>query len=777
MSGKARPGGKPNKAGRTRLHPSNPPQEPVSRIAAGNTRQVERSCLPPHRESAGATEGSSWRDRMSYGYIVVLLPCLIYTLIQTARAIRLDYTPVPILDHWRFAAYLDDLLRFSPRHFWVQHNDHRIVFPEMVYALDFIFFRGRFLLPAAFDVACQFIQIGLLWWLLHLSALPRPFQLALSGACALFMGSVLQVEGIWGPMLLQWYLSQMVAALCFLLLWLHARNGRLSIFLISITLAVVVTLSTGNGMVIWPVLAVTAAVLHLPKRRIASILIAGILSVSVYFAGYKFVEEPGRGALLLHHPFYEIWFALVYIGTPLTYANVWLGGLIGLVGLLLVLFAAGLAARRCRMTDPPAAVAAVAAAAVCLYIAGSALMAAYGRAVWGDGAATALADRYISVQLTYWANLVVVVGWLATRAPRRRMLALHVATGSLTVILLVAVMGRQEARERTFAIHQAAAHEAGLALLTGIGDPDVIRAIHSNTGFPLLFLSGIRQKRLSIFAPGRQDWVGHPIEQLFSPGLPSLCSGALETIVPVIGGYRASGWAMDRETGKAAADIALVDSSGTVVGLGETRPGGYPPNLDTGPARLDWDWVGFARTSVPSKAVRAYAVVGNGKISCSLGTTGAGLASPGGTPQDQKDGTAVAAFADEISLSGYTIRDRDGHTEVELRWSALRKPSADYLAFVHVLDDGGRIAFQADHSLRNGAGGPASKWAVGAPIVDRFLVSPPPSRPPGVYSLRIGVYTPSPMEILPLTGAAIPGASSAGDWKNRSITIKDVVCR
>jgi hypothetical protein len=759
MSGNVNPGGKSNKAGPARLQPSNPPQEPAAPTAA---------------EDARATEGTSRRDRISYGYIVVLLPCLIYTLIQTARAIRLDYTPVPILDNWRFAAYLDDLLRFAPRHFWVQHNDHRIVFPEMVYALDFVLFRGRFLLPAAFDVACQFIQTGLLWWLLHRSALPRPFQFALGGACALFMGSVMQVEGIWGPMLLQWYLSQTVAAFCFLFLWLHARNGRLSILVISIAAAVVVTLSTGNGMVIWPVLLVMAGVVHLPKQRIAGILIAGILSVSVYFAGYKFVEEPGRGALLLHHPFYEIWFALVYLGTPLTYANVWLGGVIGLVGLLLVVFAGVLAARRCRITDPPAA---VAAAAVCLYIAGSALMAAYGRAEWGDGAATALADRYISVQLTYWANLVVVVGWLAACTPRRRTLALHLATASLIAVLLVAVMGQQTDRERAFAINQASAHEAGFALLSGIGDPNVIRAIHSNPGFPLLFLAGIRQKRLSIFASGRQDWLGHPLEQLFSPGLPGLCSGALESLVPVVGGYRASGWAMDRETGKAAAEIALVDSSGTVVGLGGTRPGGYPPNLDdTGPARLDWDWVGFARTSLPSEAVRAYAVVGNGKISCNLRTAGSGVASPGSAPPDQNDGKAGAVFGDEISLAGYTIRDRGGHTEVELRWSALRNPSADYSVFVHMLDADGRISFQADHNLKNGAGGTASTWVVGAPVVDRFFVTPPPSRSPGVYSLRIGVYIPSPMRILSMAGTAIPG-TSAGDWKDRSITIKDVACR
>ena len=91
----------------------------------------------------------------------ILLPCLIYTVFYTARAIRLDYTPVPIWDSWRSVQYLDRLLKFDLRHFWVQHNEHRIGFPEMVYALDYIFFPGEQLLPIACNVACQLAQASL----------------------------------------------------------------------------------------------------------------------------------------------------------------------------------------------------------------------------------------------------------------------------------------------------------------------------------------------------------------------------------------------------------------------------------------------------------------------------------------------------------------------------------------------------------------------------------------------------------------------------------------
>jgi hypothetical protein len=665
---------------------------------------------------------------------------------------------------------LDELLRFSPRHFWLQHNDHRIIFPEMIYGLDFILFGGRLLFPAVFNIACQIFQIGILWWLLARSELPRAFRLALGAASALFMTSTMHVGGILGSLLLVWYLSLSAAALCFLFLWRTARTGRLSSLLISVMAAVIATYSVGNGMVIWPVMTFMAALLRIPRRRIAGVAVAGIVSISAYFVGYRFLRQ-GRTSLLLHHPFYAIWFASVYVGSPVSYVNILLGGLTGVTGLLLVGLAVALAVRQRRTTDAAFAV----AGGVCLFVAASALMIAYGRMEPGDAAVgAARTGRYISVQLTYWANLAILIGWLATRWLGCRLFALHLAAVGLTAVLLAAVMDEQKAQESAFATFQASADEAGIALLTGIDDPDVLRAIYPDPGFPPRYVAGIREKRLSIFASGRQDWIGQPVEHVFSGGPPSLCSGAIERVEPVTGGYRAVGWALDRETGHAVKDIVLVDPGGVIIGLAETRPGGYAPHLDNvGPPS---DWVGFARAVRAPESVRAYAVVGNGKMSCALGAlplVGSSARSPG---KEVDEGPPAAAFANEISLSGYSIQDKGGHTEVEFRWSILRRPSADYSVFVHVLDASGHLAFQADHALRNGGGAPTSAWTVGDSVEDRFFVTPPSNRQPGTYALKVGVDIPSPLKILSLTEATLPRGPT-DDWKDRSVVIRNVECK
>jgi hypothetical protein len=135
-------------------------------------------------------------------------------------------------------------------------------------------------------------------------------------------------------------------------------------------------------------------------------------------------------------------------------------------------------------------------------------------------------------------------------------------------------------------------------------------------------------------------------------------------------------------------------------------------------------------------------------------------------------GSAVAKFGNKLSLMGYSIQGKNGQTMVELRWSALRKPVDDYWVFVHALDSSGAMAFQADHALRNNSGGPASAWVAGDSAVDSFPVSRPPNLPAGTYSLRIGVYIPSPIKVLPVTQTSLAQPPDA--WKNQSILIPNV---
>ncbi len=134
-----------------------------------------------------------------------------------------------------------------------------------------------------------------------------------------------------------------------------------------------------------------------------------------------------------------------------------------------------------------------------------------------------------------------------------------------------------------------------------------------------------------------------------------------------------------------------------------------------------------------------------------------------------------ANFGDELALASYSSQSKEGHTEVEFQWKALRKPGANYLVFVHALDASGNILFQLDHPLKNAAGAATSSWAAGDSVYDRFLAAPPNTRPAGTYTLRMGVYVPVPMKFLPVTQAAVPQPQDG--WKDHSVLIQNVECK
>jgi hypothetical protein len=132
-------------------------------------------------------------------------------------------------------------------------------------------------------------------------------------------------------------------------------------------------------------------------------------------------------------------------------------------------------------------------------------------------------------------------------------------------------------------------------------------------------------------------------------------------------------------------------------------------------------------------------------------------------------------FGDELSLTGSYVTTRDGHSEVELRWKALRKPAANYFAFVHAVGGSSGIAFQLDHVLKNAAGAPTSSWAPEETVSDRFLAVPPAGQSPGAYTLRIGVYVPQPMRILRVAQAALPEPEDS--WKGQAVLLEHIDCK
>jgi hypothetical protein len=103
----------------------------------------------------------------------------------------------------------------------------------------------------------------------------------------------------------------------------------------------------------------------------------------------------------------------------------------------------------------------------------------------------------------------------------------------------------------------------------------------------------------------------------------------------------------------------------------------------------------------------------------------------------------VAVLGDhQIALLDYRLEGPLLHgatVRLNVLWQALRPLDRDYLVFVHVVDDRGRIWSQRDTEPHDGEY-PTSRWGEGEVVADRYEFQIPLDGPREGYCLEVGLY-------------------------------------
>ncbi len=87
------------------------------------------------------------RNRLPTIFHLLLIVWLAVYCFKTASLIVDAYNPLPEMDYWETVPHLERYLHFPPAVLWEQHYEHRVVVPELVFAVDWLFLKGRELLP------------------------------------------------------------------------------------------------------------------------------------------------------------------------------------------------------------------------------------------------------------------------------------------------------------------------------------------------------------------------------------------------------------------------------------------------------------------------------------------------------------------------------------------------------------------------------------------------------------------------------------------------------
>ena len=479
------------------------------------------------------------------------------------------YVTIPTWDYWRVAEFATDMRAFDFRYLWLQHNEHRILGPDIVFALDLLLFHARRILPIVVSFVCYFGS----WVLLARSLASdqgnsfdaRGWAIALAGIMIGWRGSALVLAD---PFLLQWTLMEFAFLLA---LWLLTRQTLGPPVLVSaIAAGVTATYSSGNGLLVWPVLVLAAYVAGCKKRDVGILAASGVVADGLYFVAYRFGGNLHLANLFLH-PVYTIAFVASYLSMPFggmksPQFGVYLG-LCNLAGMLL-LFSAAWRGKLLRSRTG-------------IFLFGSylftiltALLTAAGRMEPGDTFYTgAKAPRYVVLLMVNWGVSAAAPLWISARREWR-----VVSAPILTVLLSVLMaLGFLKLRwwERTGIRPYVDAQVTELSLRNGLRDPRLLRNIFPSPEFVEHYLKILRADGLSIFS-------GEPTGSYSSSG------GQVTRVFPLQSGVEIVGWTRGNVN-----RVAIVNGNDEVIGTGRRLPLGLPTELltsDTPPALA---WIAF----------------------------------------------------------------------------------------------------------------------------------------------------------------------------------------
>ncbi len=121
-------------------------------------------------------------------------------------------------------------------------------------------------------------------------------------------------------------------------------------------------------------------------------------------------------------------------------------------------------------------------------------------------------------------------------------------------------------------------------------------------------------------------------------------------------------------------------------------------------------------------------------------------------------------FDDQLTLlkytAGTTVTLRGGQSLCPiLEWHADQNIRQRYIIQVHVLDAQGHL-FARDEDEPNGGFSPINQWTAGQTIIDYRSIRLPPTMPPGVYQITVGVFDLSSNRLL---GARDPAGERIDD--------------
>ena len=352
--------------------------------------------------------------------ILALVPLafLIWVVVQYAVA-------VPYWDQWELVPLLEKTYHgeLTFHDLWAQHNEHRIIFPQLIMLLLARLTRWNIHYELAVNII---LALGIFAVFIHQVKITGR-KLGFAGlpwaipAISLIVFSVSQYQNwLWGWQI-QMFLNLLAVAGGIVLL--ANDTFRWWKFAAAALLGIVATYSFANGILLWPIglLLLLLVPTGAGKRKAATAgwILIGTLTLGAYFYHYQKPENHPPLSLIFKIPAEYAVYVFKYLGTICAQglgvdisAEGAFAFIFGLAGTIATGWAGGTLLRK-KIADPGTLLPYF---GLVLYSVGSALVTGVGRL--GFGTNQALASRYCTMVVPLWVSLVVFLILLRTGGDR-----------------------------------------------------------------------------------------------------------------------------------------------------------------------------------------------------------------------------------------------------------------------------------------------------------------------------------------------------------------------
>lgn len=546
--------------------------------------------------------------------IIIPASYILYLISQAGELSNFDYWWMT----WNF--YSVDGFATNPLNWTFRANEHFVLIPAIIYALNIVFTQGSNIGLCMFAWFLALIQCHVLIALLpgRFSRFPVQFIFIILGISIFNFTPAAAHNWMRGFSGVHWIVANLFVICAIFCLQSYAK--KLSVTAVSppsfsslqdkwiigsIIFGILGCISYSTPLALWPILCAAAIVLRFPRQVIYLYFGVSIAVVGTYFLTYK--TPTHHPSLTKINPVKFIEYIPTYLGGVFS-ENIAIASIIGIIGLIAVTSLVGywLFSKKIDRTEW------LPWLSIQIYTLQTALMAAVSRS--GFGVEQATASRYATLPALFWiSTIILTVLWVRqlelTPRSQTRWLTSLLGITTIAIVLMYGVGG-----DIASAIAQRATYQPLVALSLQLGITDVTLIKEKVGNRPAAFIGLIDALKTHNLVPFNRDIKQKnfcaPLDKKIEPNLLSAPKDGVPGYFDIItklapSAGRVIGWIGDPENNVKC--IAILNQENVVRGFAMS---GFPrPDLVNlfGPSYASAAWRGYIQTSPTDKFLTAYA--------------------------------------------------------------------------------------------------------------------------------------------------------------------------